>query len=625
MKRKIKDIVVFLLFMAAATQIGCGTVEEENKILPVSEETYEVPEEQSEHKELWTTDMRGSILQEDDSFLYFCSTYRVTKINKETLGSEILWENKEAAEKVSEYLYSEGNGLLLEDKLYFIEAWQEADKECRALSVIKTNGTGYQRIENLTDGYDFVTVEDTMVLVDGTLYIGIYIYEEEVENKEFVFCYQVYEDGTLSEAIAMQDTRNYQKLPEGYSEPCFYLTNSKLYATESEKLFGYMLLENADGTLLQWKPDTKEEVAMPFEDCALLGYNSKYLLCSSYNPDLLYLVNQETMLSEPLLEYPYEITVLGMDEEYVYIVNTDYEEKKETRYEKISLEDGERSLIFTRELRQDSAYYDAMYRMDYVLKNGYLYYVGDEDYRFYLMRRNLANPEKEEILGEAFYDTGIADVGELVSCYEEIYSMFDQEVQLATIDLEWLKVDERFAGASAINEYMQQHHQAIYDYEKNLTAEMDETIKDDTLYGILPYFYTSNLEEITYYDEKYLSFCQAEYEYMGGAHGMPYRVGFTFHLETGERLKLPDVIGNSEEELKEIVTGYFVKLMNEYPEIGFWDDSEEYVRENINFDSRFYLTEEGIVFYFGPYEISSFAAGFQWVTIPYSEFEMLLW
>jgi len=36
----------------------------------------------------------------------------------------------------------------------------------------------------------------------------------------------------------------------------------------------------------------------------------------------------------------------------------------------------------------------------------------------------------------------------------------------------------------------------------------------------------------------------------------------------------------------------------------------------------FYLSETGVVFYYAPYEIASYAEGFPEVTIPYSELEM---
>lgn len=52
-------------------------------------------------------------------------------------------------------------------------------------------------------------------------------------------------------------------------------------------------------------------------------------------------------------------------------------------YEKISLETGERSIIFKREnirLEYFSAWNDLI---DTVVKNGYLYYVGEADYRLW--------------------------------------------------------------------------------------------------------------------------------------------------------------------------------------------------------------------------------------------------
>ncbi len=102
---------------------------------------------------------------------------------------------------------------------------------------------------------------------------------------------------------------------------------------------------------------------------------------------------------------------------------------------------------------------------------------------------------------------------------------------------------------------------------------------------------------------------------------MPLWVGFTFDLHTGQRLLLSDVIGNSEEELKEIVVRYFDACISEAPE-EFWEDALTVVREGISLASDFYLEEEGICFYFHPYELAAYAGGFKTVTIPYEEFAM---
>lgn len=46
------------------------------------------------------------------------------------------------------------------------------------------------------------------------------------------------------------------------------------------------------------------------------------------------------------------------------------------------------------------------------------------------------------------------------------------------------------------------------------------------------------------------------------------------------------------------------------------------MQETVNMESEFYLTEDGIVFFYGPYELACYAAGFQEVTIPYEEFDL---
>ncbi len=68
-------------------------------------------------------------------------------------------------------------------------------------------------------------------------------------------------------------------------------------------------------------------------------------------------------------------------------------------------------------------------------------------------------------------------------------------------------------------------------------------------------------------------------------------------------------------------TKHFTNYINEEP-AGFWDEAIDTVRESAGFDSDFYLTEGGLVFYYSPYDLACYAAGFQQVTIPYSEFDI---
>lgn len=148
-------------------------------------------------------------------------------------------------------------------------------------------------------------------------------------------------------------------------------------------------------------------------------------------------------------------------------------------------------------------------------------------------------------------DNGISQVGTIVSYYEEVYSEDYTDTLLTLTDLKWLQVDERFEGAEEINRCLSEYQENIIAYEEQNAEEMKQIILEyeeqnpDEMEQLkeengnpLNYYcsYSSTIDEITYFDEKYVSFCQKDYEYLGGAHGMPIWTGFTFDLETGERL-----------------------------------------------------------------------------------------
>ena len=102
---------------------------------------------------------------------------------------------------------------------------------------------------------------------------------------------------------------------------------------------------------------------------------------------------------------------------------------------------------------------------------------------------------------------------------------------------------------------------------------------------------------------------------------MPFWVAHTFDMETGEELGLSDIVADDENVLKEIVVRYFTDLYNEEPD-AYWEDAVDVVRESVSLQSPFYLNEEGIVFYFGPYELAPYAGGFKEVVVPYIEFDL---
>ena len=567
-------------------------------------------------KEAFPQEEKSCLIEEDSDYLYLCGSYQLLKLNKATGESTVLWENKKDFEGLDYRLYSDGQGFLFGDRIYFIEAYrdEELGSECKALSVICTDGTGYQRLHQL-DAYS----SGSMVLLDDELYVDA----PDEEGNAGWLCYQFQEDGSLSESSRPELE---ELVRQGYSQ-LSYTDNGrrKLLMPEAEEKFGYLVLRDENYEVVKVDPKSGEEEKLPAELLQMEAYNEGNFLCVAGNK--LYLVDSKTLQINKTIQYDNSVSyidVITTDEEYAYVTYVTEDESEHTQkcvFEKVSLETGDRSIIFEQEQMVGVGAEFSIYLSDIVVKNGYLYYAGAEDYQLYMMRRSLANPSEEEKLGEAFYDSGIGEVGTIQSYYERTYSRTMPDVLLTETDLEWLQVDEKFAGADKINRYLEEEQNKNIEYENGNVEWMEEMIKEYGEDGISHSSYSSTLSEIAYFDGRYVSFCQQEYDYQGGAHGMPLWIGLTFDLETGERLSLPDVIANSEEELNSIVTEYFAEYINGNPE-EFWEDALDIVRDEICFESDFYLTEDGIKFYFHPYALSSYAAGFPEVTIPYDEFEM---
>ena len=519
-------------------------------------------------------DREGSIIQEDDDYIYVCGSSRILKISKETKESEILWENAGCDMRRQEFLFSRGNGLLLDDRIYFIEEGQgeESGAYEKALSVVGTDGSGYERIRELASMGD----DDFIAALSGKLYLSSW---------DEVICFEISENGMLLEgSTASKDSM----ISEGSTA-------------------------SGEG---QEKQDSSLSKIMENE-----YYNNQYKLIENYDADghILYLEDWETKERKQLNISADNFWVIAMDEESVYI-GEDSQEAEKYVYKKVSLPDGEESIIFERKKTYWGEFWPDNL-MDTVLLNGYLYYAGDENYKYYVMRRSLADPDQEEILGDAFYDRRIWEVGALEVYRKGIPSKINPDVLLFQAIMERLQVDERFAGADKINRYLAQKQEKDSTFLENEAVQyLEEEVKNGSI-EFINWSYTSLLPKISYCDEKYLSFCQQESCYQGGAHDMPYWSGYTFDLQTGQRMTLKDIIRNSEEELKDIVTAHFASDIDADPE-AYWGDAKDVVRESTDFDSDFYLTEDGICFYFGPYALASYSAGFQEKTIPYAEFDL---
>lgn len=131
-------------------------------------------------------------------------------------------------------------------------------------------------------------------------------------------------------------------------------------------------------------------------------------------------------------------------------------------------------------------------------------------------------------------------------------------------------------------------------------------------------------------DSKVLSVVEECHEYSGGAHGYSYFDCANFDVQTGEEIALEDVVTDMD-SLPKILEK---ELTEKYPETTFFTDPlSDALDDYINSDNPLYqellnftwtLDYEGVTFYFGSYEIASYAEGVQQATISYSEYPNIL-
>ncbi len=150
-------------------------------------------------------------------------------------------------------------------------------------------------------------------------------------------------------------------------------------------------------------------------------------------------------------------------------------------------------------------------------------------------------------------------------------------------------------------------------------------------------FYGPYVSEDTMYitraDDRALSAVSENYWYSGGAHGMNGYSAVNFDTQTGKKLEVEDVISNT----AALPNALAVEMLEQYPHLtttvqDMWSVSlEDYLAsyltpeevDDITPEFTWTLGYEGVTFYFGAYEIGSYADGNQVVVLTYNEYPEL--
>jgi len=200
----------------------------------------------------------------------------------------------------------------------------------------------------------------------------------------------------------------------------------------------------------------------------------------------------------------------------------------------------------------------------------------------------------------------------------------DQEITITDLvieeEQEALKVDMVFPLVQGlkdkqveekINQIIQEE---IINFKNQLQTESEEYLKSakSEEWEIRKYIATTYYI-VHYQKDDLLSLSVFYYSYTLGAHGYTLQRAYNFNLENGKEILLSDILKEKKDDV-DIINQEIKRQINLNPQEYF---SEWSVFQSISQEQPFYFIEDGIVVYFGLYEIAPYASGIRYFKIPY--------
>ena len=203
----------------------------------------------------------------------------------------------------------------------------------------------------------------------------------------------------------------------------------------------------------------------------------------------------------------------------------------------------------------------------------------------------------------------------------------DQEITIADLvikeDHEALKVDMVFPLVQGIKDKRVEEkinqiiQKDILNFKEMLQTESEKYLQGAKEEGWEIRKYIATIYYIVHYQkDDLLSLSVFYYSYTLGAHGHTLQRAYNFNLENGEEILLSDIL-KEKKDYVDIINQEIKRQINSNPQEYFTEWS---VFQSISQEQPFYLIEDGIVVYFGLYEIAPYASGIRYFKIPYSLF-----
>ena len=556
--------------------------------------------------------------------IYFASNEAVYSYNQVTGEFEafpLTGENYEVPKTYSGIaddgkLYLDGEYLY-----YFNDFYHEREDRSESLlyQVDLSTGEAYQ-VEFSFDEY----VTDLYIL-DHQMYLRTY--DENYNTGYHTIALE--ENGEIGEEITDTREDGRASIPAGYEEIQILDIEGWLYYAYQNRYFSQILLQDENQNYVLYDPDTEEVTELLSSDYSVNYYDGWHLLyylgeyMSEDGAAHQYYRNLNTGEEHELSAE--KRNVIGADVEGIYYMKhnseTDLHQTEDQMWYQTydSLDQGWEGqylyqITWSPYIKNNL---DLVENSLLTLSHGALYVIEDSGDQTVFASYNWLRGESENAvvladreinqIGQFYYE---ADEELCEDCGKPVYAYYIEGFTLngsmpgdeAIIAQVQEITDSMIKNAAGVGMDEEEYHEEAYYMEGSVTCEVD----------------------LSYYNDRYIGLLWSGYDdYSGAAHGMPYTDFRLYDRETGEELYLDDILASSEEELNAIVTRMFEER-HDGDEI--WEWGLEYISENAGFledhhlkAGDYYLTDEGLVYYFGAYEVASYAEGMPEVLIPYNE------
>ena len=471
-------------------------------------------------------------------------------------------------------------------------------------------------------------VRDVYIL-DHQMYLRTY---DENYNTDY-HTIALEENGDIGEEITGTKEDGRASILAGYEEILLMNMEGVLYYAYQNRYFPQILLQDENQNYVLYDPDTGEITELLSSDYSVNYYDGWHILyyisgnSSEDGEEHQYYQNLKTGEEHELSAE--KRNVIGADAEGIYYMKYNSETglrqtKEQMWYQTYgSLDQGQEGqylyqIIWSPYIKWNL---NLVENSLLTLSHGEMYVIEDSGDQTVFASYNWLTGKSEN--AAVLADRGIDQIG-------QFYYVADEELcgncgrARYAYYVEGFTLNGNMPGDEEINAQVQEITDSMIKNAAEMGFDEEEPHEE-------AYWNESSVTfwgDLSYYNDRYIGLLWKGYDYhSGAAHGIPYKIFRLYDRETGEELYLDDILASSEEELNAIVTRKFEERYKK-DEISEGNFGFGYISRNAGFmedhhlkAGAYYLTEEGLVYYFGVYEVAGYAEGMPEVLIPYDELE----